>query len=57
MASKISDTELSVGREPTDDIWESMYTQRAIRYWQQRPVPRELPATLSRGYSSSWTIG
>jgi nitroreductase len=42
MASKISDTELSVGREPTDDIWESMYTQRAIRYWQQRPVPREL---------------
>jgi nitroreductase len=31
-----------VGREPTNDIWEAMFTQRAIRYWQDKPVPREL---------------
>lgn len=30
------------GKEPTDDIWEAMFSQRAIRYWQDRPVPREL---------------
>ena len=30
------------GRDPTDNIWEVIYTQRAIRYWQDRKVPREL---------------
>ena len=30
------------GHDPTDNIWEVMYTQRAIRYWQDRKVPREL---------------
>jgi len=30
------------GREPTDDLWQAMFTQRAIRYWEDRPVPREL---------------
>jgi nitroreductase len=34
--------QLPVGREPTDDIWEAIFTQRAIRYWQDKPVPREL---------------
>ena len=29
-------------REPTDNIWEALFTQRAIRYWQDRPVPRAL---------------
>jgi len=29
-------------REPTDDIWQVLFTQRAIRYWQDRPVPRVL---------------
>lgn len=29
-------------REPTDDIWQVLFTQRAIRYWQDRPVPRAL---------------
>ena len=29
-------------QEPTDDIWEVLYTQRAIRYWQDKKVPREL---------------
>lgn len=33
---------LPVGKEPTNDIWEAMFTQRAIRYWQDKPVPREL---------------
>ncbi len=33
---------LPVGREPTDDLWTAIYTQRAIRYWEPRPVPREL---------------
>ncbi len=35
-------TSTTVGREPTDDIWKAMYTQRAIRYWQDKPVPRDL---------------
>ena len=30
------------GRAPTDDVWETIYTQRAIRYWRTEPVPREL---------------
>lgn len=30
------------GREPTSDLWEAIYSQRAIRYWQDKPVPREL---------------
>ncbi len=30
------------GQEPTDDIWQAMFTQRAIRYWQDKKVPREL---------------
>jgi len=29
-------------REPTDDVWEVLFTQRAIRYWQDKPVPRAL---------------
>ncbi len=35
-------TELPVGKDPTDDLWQAMFTQRAIRYWQEKPVPREL---------------
>ncbi len=35
-------TNLETGREPTDDVWEAIYTQRAIRYWEEKPVPREL---------------
>lgn len=38
--------DLPVGREPTDDIWEAMFTQRAIRYWLDKPVPRELLAKV-----------
>ncbi|MGB1685737.1 MAG: nitroreductase family protein [Pseudomonadales bacterium] len=30
------------GKEPTDDLWQAIYSQRAIRYWQDKPVPREL---------------
>jgi len=26
----------------TDNIWEAIYTQRAIRYWEDSKVPREL---------------
>ncbi len=33
---------LPVGRDPTNDIWQAMFTQRAIRYWQPEKVPREL---------------
>jgi nitroreductase len=35
-------TDFDTGREPTDDVWEAIYTQRAIRYWEEKPVPREL---------------
>ena len=34
--------DLPHGKEGTDDLWEAMYTQRAIRYWQQKSVPREV---------------
>jgi nitroreductase len=33
---------LPTGQDPTDDLWQAMFTQRAIRYWQDKPVPREL---------------
>jgi len=42
MAPSRDVSSLPTGREPTDDFWEALYTQRAIRYWQRRPVPREL---------------
>ena len=32
----------STNRAPTDDLWQAIYTQRAIRYWENRPVPRDL---------------
>ena len=35
-------SELPNGKAGTDDLWEAMYTQRAIRYWQDKPVPRDL---------------
>lgn len=35
-------SQLPHGKDPTDDLWEAMYTQRAIRYWQDKPVPRSL---------------
>jgi nitroreductase len=34
------------GRAPTDDLWEAIYSQRAIRYWTSEPVPRELLETV-----------
>ena len=42
MTDQMSDTDLPVGQDPTDDLWEAIFTQRAIRYWQDKPVPREL---------------
>jgi len=35
-------TDFSTDREPTDNLWETLFTQRAIRYWQDKPVPRAL---------------
>ena len=35
-------SDLLHGKQGTDDLWESIYTQRAIRYWLDKPVPREL---------------
>lgn len=35
-------SELPHGKEGTDNLWDAMYTQRAIRYWQEKPVPRDL---------------
>ena len=32
--------ELPNNREGTDNLWDAIYTQRAIRYWQDKPVPR-----------------
>lgn len=42
MAAETDNEQLPVGREPTNDLWEAMFTQRAIRYWQDKPVPRDL---------------
>lgn len=33
-------SDLPHGKSATDNIWDAMYTQRAIRYWQDKPVPR-----------------
>jgi len=30
------------GRAGTDNLWDAMYTQRAIRHWEPRPIPDEL---------------
>ena len=38
----VSKGKLPRGKEPTENIWEVIYTQRAIRYWQDRKVRREL---------------
>ena len=35
MARNRVESDLPVGREPTGDLWEAIYTQRAIRYWQE----------------------
>ncbi len=35
-------SELPHGKTGTDDLWDAMYTQRAIRYWEDKPVPRDL---------------
>ena len=35
-------SDLPGGKAGTDNIWDVIYTQRAIRYWQEKPVPREL---------------
>jgi nitroreductase len=29
-------------REPTNDLWEALYTQRAIRYFRPDPVPQDV---------------
>lgn len=34
--------ELPNNREGTDNLWDAIYTQRAIRYWQDKPVPRDV---------------
>jgi nitroreductase len=38
----INKAALPNNRAATDDIWEALFTQRAIRYWQDKPVPRAL---------------
>lgn len=35
-------SDLPHGKEGTDNVWDAMYTQRAIRYWQDKPVSREV---------------
>lgn len=34
--------ELPNNRDGTDNLWDAIYTQRAIRYWQDKPVPRDV---------------
>ena len=46
MAGERRPTKLASGREATDDLWEAIYTQRAIRYWTPDPVPRSLLETV-----------
>ena len=40
--STIDKNDLPVGQAPTENVWEAMYTQRAIRYWLGKPIPREV---------------
>jgi len=53
MASDLETMELPAGREPTDNLWEAMFTQRAIRYWQDKPVPRDLLEKVVRAGSKA----
>jgi nitroreductase len=46
MASERIPTKLTSGREATDDLWEAIHSQRAIRYWTSAPVPRALLETV-----------
>ena len=48
-----SHVDVATGRDPTDDIWEVMFSQRAIRYWQDKPVPRELLKKVIRAGSKA----
>lgn len=34
--------DLPHGKAGSDNVWDVIYTQRAIRYWQDKPVPRDL---------------
>lgn len=34
-------SELPHGKAGADNFWDVIYTQRAIRYWQDKPVPRD----------------
>ena len=38
----VNDMTLPRGQDPTENIWEVIYTQRAIRYWKDKKVPRSL---------------
>ena len=38
----VNDKTLPRGQDPTENIWEVIYTQRAIRYWKDKKVPRSL---------------
>ena len=49
----IENADLPVGQAPTDDLWEAMFTQRAIRYWQDKPVPRDLLEQVVRAASKA----
>ena len=44
---------LPVGKEPTDDIWDAMFTQRAIRYWQDKPIPRDVLEKIVKAASKA----
>jgi nitroreductase len=46
-------TQLPHGQAGTDNIWDAMYTQRAIRYWQDKPVSRELLAKVIESASKA----
>jgi nitroreductase len=41
------------GRDASSDFFEVLYTQRAIRDWQPRPVPRELLERVIEGASKA----
>lgn len=49
----LPDGDLPHGKEGADNFWDVIYTQRAIRYWQDRPIPREQLEKIIEGASKA----
>ncbi len=49
----IDPVSFSSNRNPTDNIWDAMYTQRAIRYWEDKKISRDVLLEVVRAASKA----